>query len=99
VNLEALQSAGRFITLQGVITRVEWVNPHVFIYVNVADATGSTVTNWALEVPNPRELAAAGVAMTNLKVGSKITAKGMQMHAGSHQLEVPQPDPSWLNPR
>src|SRR5262249_41859507 len=43
------------ITLQGVVTKIEWMNPHVFFYIDVKDASGSVV-NWGLEGIPPNML-------------------------------------------
>jgi len=47
-------------TIQGVLTRVEWTNPHVLVYVDVRDASGR-VTNWGIEIAPPNALTRAGV--------------------------------------
>jgi hypothetical protein len=60
------------ITLKGVITKVEWTNPHIYIYIDVKDAEGH-VTNWSLEGYPPNTLKRTGFARDLLKVGDEIT--------------------------
>jgi Family of unknown function (DUF6152) len=60
------------ITLKGVISKVEWTNPHIYIYVDVKDA-GGAVTTWAVEGYPPNTLKRTGFARDNLKVGEAVT--------------------------
>ena len=45
-------------TVRGIVTLVDWTNPHAHIYVNVRDAKGG-VTNWAVELESPLDLKAS----------------------------------------
>jgi DNA/RNA endonuclease YhcR with UshA esterase domain len=63
------------ITLKGTVTQVEWKNPHVFYYINVADESGAT-TNWAIEGSTPNQLYRSGWRKDDLKVGDAITVTG-----------------------
>ena len=47
------------VTLKGIVTKVEWMNPHVYFYMDVADEKGK-ITNWALEMGPPRLLENGG---------------------------------------
>ena len=58
----------RQITYTGVITKVEWSNPHIYFYVDVKDAS-QKVTNWAFEGAGPNSLARMGWLRDTLKVG------------------------------
>ena len=49
-SLAAAYDEKKPVTLKGVITKFDWTNPHVFLFLDVADAGGS-VTNWAVEFP------------------------------------------------
>jgi hypothetical protein len=60
------------ITLRGPVTKVEWKNPHVFYYLDVADASGK-VTNWAIEASTPNQLYRNGWRKDDLKVGDAVT--------------------------
>jgi hypothetical protein len=69
------------ITLTGVITEVDWTNPHT--YVNVKDASGK-VTDWALEGYPPNTLKRTGFPRAALKEGDTITITAYKSKDGSH---------------
>jgi Family of unknown function (DUF6152) len=60
------------VTLTGVITKVEWTNPHIYFYVDVKDENG-TVVNWAVEGYPPNTLKRTGFTRDSLKVGDTVT--------------------------
>ena len=61
------------VTLKGVVSRVDWRNPHVVIYMDVKDDGGKVVT-WGFENAGVSQLAQAGYNRNTLKVGQEITA-------------------------
>jgi len=61
------------ITLKGVVSRVDWRNPHVVIYMDVKDDSGKLVT-WGFENAGVSQLAQAGYHRNSLKLGQAITA-------------------------
>ena len=61
----------RQLSFQGVVTKVDWTNPHTFFYVDVS-AGGHTV-NWAFETAGPNLLARLGWKRDSLKVGDRVT--------------------------
>jgi len=79
------------ITLTGVITKVEWTNPHSHFYLDVTDAKGNTV-NWKFEGYNPAVLYRIGWKKDlMLKPGDKITVSGWQARDGgnwAHSREI-----------
>jgi Family of unknown function (DUF6152) len=87
--------ANKPITLTGVITKVEWTNPHSHFYIDVTDAKG-TVVNWKLEGYNPAVLYRIGWKKdTMLKPGDKITVFAWQARDGgnwAHSREITLPD-------
>lgn len=62
----------RKITLHGTVTKLEWQNPHVFYYLDVADPSGK-VTNWAIEASTPNQLYRNGWRKDDLKIGEAVT--------------------------
>jgi hypothetical protein len=68
----AAEYESKEVTLTGVITKVEWTNPHIYFYVDVKDASG-TVVNWAVEGYPPNTLKRTGFTRDDLKVGDTIT--------------------------
>jgi len=63
------------IDLTGVVTRVEWTNPHAHFYMDVTDASGK-VTNWNLELASPNVLIRNGWSRHSLKEGDKVRGTG-----------------------
>src|SRR5215510_1068768 len=70
------------ITLKGVVTKVEWTNPHARFYIDVADEKG-TVTNWNLELASPNVLKRNGWSIKSLQVGDLVTVEGSRAKDGS----------------
>jgi hypothetical protein len=66
------------INLVGVVTKVDWVNPHAWVYVDVKSDDGSVV-NWALESGAPNALYRAGWRKDDLKLGDKVTFSAFQV--------------------
>ena len=59
----------------GVVSKVEWMNPHMRIYVDVADVNG-VVTTWNLELGSPNSVLRRGWTRNDIKPGDKISFKG-----------------------
>ena len=59
----------------GVVSKVEWTNPHMRVYVDVADGKG-VVTTWNLELGSPNSVLRRGWTRADLKTGDKISFKG-----------------------
>ena len=82
------------ITLEGVVTRIDWENPHVYVYVDVKDESGNTV-NWALEGHPPNTLRRTGWTRGALKVGDTISVTGWRSKDDTDRIagrEVTLPD-------
>lgn len=71
------------ITLTGTISKVEWTNPHTYVYVDVKDAAGQ-MTTWALEGYPPNTLKRTGFARAILKEGDSITITAYKSKDGSN---------------
>jgi hypothetical protein len=74
------------ITLEGVVTRIDWQNPHVHYYVDVAQQDG-TVVNWACETGGPNRLARRGWTRDSLKPGDKVIVHGFPAKDASHSAD------------
>jgi hypothetical protein len=61
------------VTLKGTVSRVDWRNPHVVIYMDVKGADGNVVT-WGFENAGVSQLAQEGYNRNTLKIGQEITA-------------------------
>ena len=74
------------ITLEGVVTRIDWENPHVHYYVDVAQPDG-TVASWACETGGPNRLARRGWTQNSLKPGDKVIVHGFPAKDASHSAD------------
>lgn len=74
------------ITLEGVVTRIDWENPHVHYYVDVAQADG-TVVNWSCETGGPNRLARRGWTHDTLKPGDRVIVHGFPAKDASHSAD------------
>lgn len=70
------------VTLSGVVTKVEWMNPHARFYIDVVDESGA-VTNWNLELASPNVLRRNGWNRTSLQEGDEVTVEGSLARDGS----------------
>jgi hypothetical protein len=68
------------VVLQGKITKVEWTNPHVYIWVDVADGHGR-VTNWTVESVAPNYLMRLGWTRKSLQPGDMVVIRGFAAKA------------------
>jgi hypothetical protein len=81
-SFSAEYDASKPVTLEGVVTKVEWMNPHVYFYINVKDQAGK-VTNWALEMGQPAGLARQGWTKNTLQVGDQVKVEGTLARNGT----------------
>ena len=69
------------LTLTGVVSKIEWMNPHARFYIDVKDASGK-VTNWNFELASVNSLRRNGWTQFTLKVGDVVTASGYAALSG-----------------
>lgn len=67
----------------GTVTKVEWLNPHMYFYMDVEDPESGEVRNWALEMGSPNGLMRNGWTANTLKIGDEITVEGSLARDGS----------------
>jgi len=75
------------ITLKGVVTKVEYTNPHAYVYVDTTDEKGN-VENWSIETDPPNILTRNGWKRTSLKEGDRITATGYRAKDGTKSIRL-----------
>jgi hypothetical protein len=74
------------IKLKGTVTKLEWLNPHVYFYIDVKDSSGNVV-NWAIENAPPNVLYRRGWTKESLKVGDSVTVEGfLPREEGLHHV-------------
>jgi len=71
------------ITLKGPVTKVEWINPHGRLYIDVTDASGKVV-NWEIELGAPAILSRNGWKRSAVPVGGEVTVTGYLAKDGSN---------------
>jgi len=69
------------VTLTGSVTRVDWGNPHIWVFMDVKDDTGK-VSNWGVEGGAPNALFRNGWRKDSLKVGDTVTVEGFKSKDG-----------------
>jgi hypothetical protein len=79
--------ANQPITIRGKVTKISWTNPHVWIYLNVADDKGK-VENWGFEMGAPQQVRARGWDRDTLKTGDEIIVEGSRARDGSLRMNA-----------
>jgi hypothetical protein len=75
------------VSFKGSVTKLEWMNPHVYFYVDVTDADGKAA-HWACEAGNPNALARRGWRRDSLKAGDQITVEGYRAKDGTFTMNA-----------
>jgi len=72
------------ITLRGSVTRVEWINPHTWIHLDVKDSSGKVI-EWMIEGGTPNTLLRRGVDKNSLPAGTEIVVEGYRAKNGTNR--------------
>jgi hypothetical protein len=75
-------------SLTGIVTKVEWTNPHVWIYMNVKDDASGEVVNWGAELGPPHGLQRGGWRRDTLQIGTEISVDGFLARNGSNRVNA-----------
>lgn len=75
------------IKLTGVVTKIDWTNPHVWFYFDVKEENGA-VTTWGAEMGPPHLLQGSGWTRTTMKIGDTINVLGSLAKNGSKRLNA-----------
>jgi Family of unknown function (DUF6152) len=75
------------IRLTGVLTKIEWTNPHSYFYIDVKDENGN-VANWACEAGAPGSLSRRGFRRGDVKLGDTLVVDGYQAKDASHLIDA-----------
>ena len=70
------------VSLRGTVTKMEWINPHAWIHIDVKKPDG-TVDEWMIEAGSPNTLLRRGLTKNSLKVGTEILVEGYRSKDGS----------------
>jgi hypothetical protein len=72
------------LVLKGTVTKMEWINPHSWIHMDVKNADG-TVTDWMIEGGSPNSLLRRGFTKSSLPPGTEIVVEGYQAKDGANR--------------
>ena len=75
------------ITLRGTLTKLEWVNPHGWLYIDVMTPDGKVV-NWAVEAGGPNALLRRGLRKTDFPNGLEVVVQGYRAKNGSNMMDA-----------
>lgn len=86
-SFAAEYDAKKTVQLKGIVTKVDWMNPHVYFYMDVKDDAGK-VSSWALEMGPPRLLERAGWKKNTIQEGVEVVVNGTLARDGSKQANA-----------
>jgi uncharacterized protein DUF6152 len=82
-DLDAQFDPHQLITLKGIVTKVDWTNPHARFYIEVRDESDA-VTNWELDMGSPNAQMLKGWKTNTLKPGDHVTVSAYRARDGSN---------------
>ncbi len=71
------------VTLKGAVTKVEWMNPHVYFYIDVREDQTGKITNWAFEMGAPAVIQRNGWTRNSMKIGDLVIVEGTRAKDGA----------------
>jgi hypothetical protein len=74
--------ANKPLNLKGIVTKIEWSNPHTYFYMDVTGPEGK-VANWGMEMGSPNGLMRQGWTRNTMKVGDEVNVEGAQAKDGT----------------
>lgn len=80
--------ADKTVLLNGIVTKVEWTNPHVWVYMNVKDPASGQTVNWGVEFGPPHLLQRRGWRRDTLSIGTLVTVDGFMARNGSNRVNA-----------
>jgi hypothetical protein len=83
-SFAAEYDAGKPVTLRGVITKVDWVNPHAWLHLDVKGTDGTTVA-WMVEMGTPNVLIRRGFTKKSLEPGAELVVQGYLAKNGENK--------------
>ena len=86
-SFSAVFDAENPVEVTGTVSKVEWMNPHAWFYVDVAGEDGSII-NWAFELGSPNGLRRRGWSRSTVEIGDVISISGYRARDGSNRGNV-----------
>ena len=84
-SIFGVYDSSRQATLDGIVAEFQLINPHPFLFIDVADAAGAA-QRWRLEMDNRFELTAIGVNASTFKRGDRVVVRGSLARSQPHNL-------------
>jgi len=84
-SIAAVFDESKTVTLKGVVTKWEWLNPHVYLFMDVAGANGRT-TNWGIEYDGTLDLKRSGWRRDVVRVGDVVTIEGFRSRDNANRV-------------
>ncbi len=79
--------ADKPVSLTGIVTKIEWKNPHVWFFIDVTDE-GGAVTNWGWEMGSPNGLMRRGWTRNSMQIGDAVSVEGSLAKDGSSRANA-----------
>jgi hypothetical protein len=76
------------VSLTGIVTKVEWTNPHVWFWINVKDEATGKYVNWGCEMGSPNALQRSGWTFQTMKEGMVVSLTGSRAKDGSNKVNT-----------
>lgn len=76
------------VEVRGIVTKVEWNNPHVWFYMDVEDPDTGEVVNWGFEMGAPHQLQRRGWTRTTMQIGDELVVEGSGSRNGSPRVNA-----------
>lgn len=86
-SFSAQYDANKKESVTGLVTKVEWRNPHIYFYMDVTDDAGK-VTVWQLELASVQAMQGRGFTKDKLHLGDRVKVAGFRARDGSPLLDV-----------
>src|ERR1700690_4314493 len=86
-SFSAEYDAKKLVEMKGIVSKVEWMNPHVYFSLDVKDDSGN-ITNWSFEMGPPNGLERSGWTRNTMKVGDEVIVEGTLAKDGSKQANA-----------
>ena len=80
--------ADKPITIRGIVTKVEWANPHVWVFLNVEDEGSGEMVNYGAELGPPHQLQRRGWRRNTLTIGTEIVVDAYEARNGSPNVNA-----------
>jgi hypothetical protein len=79
--------ANKPVTMKGIVTKIDWANPHVWFYLNVKTESG-VIENWGFEMGGPNSLRNSGWTRETMKIGDEVIVDGSLAKNGSRNVNA-----------